>query len=67
MAELTKEKYEYQAANCEGLCAIDHARIDKNDPTRMPCVTCPFCKEIVTAILTKETIACPACKVSVKL
>lgn len=65
MNDLTKEKYEHQAAECEGLCVIDHDRIDKVDPTKMPCVTCPFCKEIVTAELTATTIHCPACKITV--
>lgn len=66
MSDLTKSIYEHQAANCDGLCEIDHNRIDKTDPTKMPCVTCPFCKEIVTAELTPSTIHCPACKVTVK-
>lgn len=66
MKILTKQEYEHQAESCEGLCEIDHARIDKADPTKMPCVTCPFCKEIVTAELTPKTIHCPACKVTVK-
>jgi hypothetical protein len=65
MSHLTKEHYEHQAANCEGLCVIDHDRIDKEDLTKMPCVTCPFCKEIVTAELTPNSIHCPACKITV--
>lgn len=42
-------------------------------PTKEPatnvqkCVTCPFCKQVVTAILTKETITCPACKVCARV
>ncbi len=66
MNRLTKELYEHQAAECEGLCKIDHDRIDTYDETKMPCVTCPFCKEIVTAELTPTTIHCPACKITVK-
>jgi len=63
---LTKEKYEHQHAECEGLCEIDPSRIDLADETKMPCVTCPFCKEIVTAELTPTTIHCPACKITVQ-
>jgi len=66
MSDLTKEKYEHQHAECEGLCEIDHNRISKTDPNLMPCVTCPFCKEIVTAELTPTTIHCPSCLVTVK-
>lgn len=65
MSQLTKELYEAQAAACDSLCDIDHDRIGNTDPTRMPCVTCPFCKQLVDAILTPETIACPSCKVEV--
>lgn len=63
---LTKERYEHQKADCDGLCDIDHDRIAVDDPTRMPCVTCPFCKELVDAILTATTISCPMCLVTVK-
>jgi hypothetical protein len=63
--QLTVEEYEHQAANCNGLCVIDHDRISNTDPNLMPCVTCPFCKELVDAILTKTTISCPACEVTV--
>lgn len=62
---LTPAQYEHQKAHCDGLCEIDHDRIAVDDPTRMPCVTCPFCKELVDAILTPDTISCPACKVTV--
>ncbi|CAN5439149.1 hypothetical protein BH10PAT3_BH10PAT3_6080 [soil metagenome] len=62
---LTKELYEQQAAECDDLCLIDPGRIDRDDQTLMPCVTCPFCKQIVTALLTPATISCPACKVTV--
>ncbi len=66
MPKLTKQQYEHQKGNCDGLCDIDHSRIAVDDPTKMPCVTCPFCKEIVTAELTETTIHCPACKITVK-
>lgn len=62
---LTTEQYEQQHAECEGLCELDHSRINVDDPTKMPCVTCPFCKEIVTAELTPSTIHCPACLITV--
>lgn len=65
MTQLTKEQYEHQKADCDGLCDIDHARIANDDPTRMPCVTCPFCKQLVDAVLTPTTISCPACAVTV--
>ncbi|HTE22476.1 MAG TPA: hypothetical protein VK674_05555 [Candidatus Limnocylindria bacterium] len=66
MGNLTKEHYEHQAAECDGLCEIDHDRIAIDNPNLMPCVTCPFCKQLVDAILTPTTISCPACKVTVK-
>ncbi len=66
MDQLTKEQYEHQAAHCDGLCSIDHDRIANDNPNLMPCVTCPFCKELVDAILTSTTISCPACKIVVK-
>ena len=62
---LTKERYEHQKANCVGLCEIDHDRIAVDNPNLMPCVTCPFCKELVDAILTPTTISCPKCKTTV--
>jgi DNA-directed RNA polymerase subunit RPC12/RpoP len=31
----------------------------------MKCVTCPFCKKTVDAIVKKSTIACPECRVEV--
>ena len=65
MSQLTQEIYEHQHADCDGLCDIDVKRINA-DKTLMPCVTCPFCKEIVTAELTKTTIHCPACHITVK-
>jgi hypothetical protein len=65
MSGLTKEQYEHQKADCDGLCEIDHDRIAVDDPARMPCVTCPFCKEIVDAILTHTTITCPKCETTV--
>lgn len=66
MTRLTKEQYEAHKALCDGLCDIDHDRQPPADnPNIMPCVTCPFCKELVDAILTPQTIACPSCKVTV--
>lgn len=62
---LTKRTYEHQKALCEGMCDIDHDRIAADNPNLMPCVTCPFCKQLVDAILTPTTIACPACKIEV--
>lgn len=29
------------------------------------CVKCPFCQEIVNAHMTKTTISCPACRITV--
>jgi hypothetical protein len=66
MSNLTEELYEHLATDCDGLCKIDHSRISKQDPTKMPCVKCPFCTEIVTAELTPTTISCPSCLVTVK-
>lgn len=66
MSTLTKDQYEQQAAECNGLCSIDHNRIADDNPNLMPCVTCPFCKQIVDALLTPDTISCPECKVVVK-
>ena len=37
-----------------------------NDITSIQCVTCPFCKQTVTAIITPEQIECPECKAVVK-
>ena len=34
--------------------------------TSLQCVTCPFCKQTVTAIITPEQIECPECKAVVK-
>ena len=64
MSGLTKEQYEKQAAQCEGLCEVPvtHAQ---EVASELPCVTCPFCREIVTARLTPITISCPACKITV--
>lgn len=65
MDDLTEEQYEHQKAECDGLCDINHNQIAANDSTLMPCVACPFCKQIVDAVLTPETIGCPECKVTV--
>ena len=41
---------------------------DKSREYYLPCVTCPFCKEIVEAKVTEnkdlKKIFCPACKVT---
>ncbi len=66
MSAMTKKQYHEQAAQCDGLCVVDHTRIAQDDPTKMPCVTCPFCQEIVTAELTSTTIHCPSCHITVK-
>lgn len=36
------------------------------ESTVMNCVTCPFCKKIVDAIVTARTIKCPECKAEAK-
>lgn len=66
MSSITVEEYHRRKHLCEGKCEIDIERIDEKDISKMPCVTCPFCKKIVTAELTPKTIHCPACKVTVK-
>lgn len=35
-------------------------------PGLLKCVTCPFCKQTVTAIITPEEIKCPECLAVVK-
>jgi len=65
MSGLTREQYEAQQAACDSLCTID----DTYDPDKtglMRCVTCPFCKAAVDAILTPVSISCPACKVTIQ-
>ncbi|HTE57586.1 MAG TPA: hypothetical protein VK694_02495 [Verrucomicrobiae bacterium] len=61
---LTKEHYEQQVADCDGLCIITDDMLAAR-PDLMRCVTCPFCKEVVNAILTPTTISCPKCEVTV--
>ena len=63
--KLTAEQYEQQVADCDGLCVISEELLQATD--RMKCVRCPFCEEIVDAILTETHISCPACRVRVKL
>jgi hypothetical protein len=62
-------------------CAVYYASHAKHDKellkwwnwkekiSYMPCVKCPFCKEVVEAKIVEmagtKTISCPACKVSV--
>jgi hypothetical protein len=62
---MTVDNYHSQKANCDNLCDIDHDKISSTNPNLMPCVTCPFCKQLVDAILTPESISCPKCKVTV--
>jgi hypothetical protein len=64
--QLTKEKYEHQKSKCDGLCDIDEHKIAVDNPNLLMCVQCPFCSVIVNARLTKTTISCPACKITVK-
>ena len=64
MDTMTTEIYEQQQAACNDLCIVPATKLQEQTG-ELPCVRCPFCKEIVTAILTKTSIACPACKVSV--
>ena len=53
---------EMQAGPFMNLPSVLHASEGGED--RMRCVTCPFCKEKVDAILTATTIRCPACNES---
>lgn len=64
--QLSKEKYEHQKSHCGGLCDIDEHKIAAHDPNLLMCVQCPFCSAIVNARLTKTTISCPECKITVK-
>lgn len=61
--KISVEQYKRQQAECDGLCDVTEVVVDESNLMR--CVTCPFCKEIVSAILTEKTIACPECKVVV--
>lgn len=61
---LTQEQYEQIAADCDGLCAITDEMVAET-PDLMRCVTCPFCKQTVDAILTPSTISCPKCEITV--
>jgi hypothetical protein len=62
---MTKEQYEQHVADCDGLCVITDHMLEEQ-PDLMRCVTCPFCKQTVDAILTPTSISCPKCKVTVK-
>ena len=59
----TEEYYKMQS-DCDDKCYVTEVLVEERE--QMKCVTCPFCKKVVNAILTKSTIACPACKVEVK-
>lgn len=65
MDSITKEQYEQQVLECEDLCVITDHMLEQ-DPDLMRCVTCPFCKETVDAILTPTSISCPKCKTVVQ-
>jgi hypothetical protein len=64
MQTLTKAQYEQKIAECDGLCVVTDDMLTRT-PDLMLCVTCPFCKEVVNAILTGTSISCPKCKVTV--
>ncbi len=64
MAQLSKEQYKQQQADCDGLCDITDEMLAQ-EPDLMRCVTCPFCKQTVDAILTPTTISCPKCYIVV--
>jgi hypothetical protein len=64
MPNLTKKTYEQQAKDCDGLCEVPVTK-QQVETGELPCVRCPFCKQIVTAVLTPTTISCPACKIEV--
>lgn len=57
------EEYYAQQQSCDNLCDITDSLVEERG--FMHCVTCPFCKEVVSAILTETTIACPSCLVEV--
>ena len=59
-SQMTVDEYHKQQADCDGLCQITGDMVN-DTPDLMRCVTCPFCKEIVDAILTKDAISCPRC------
>jgi hypothetical protein len=65
MTDLTVEHYQQHQANCDGLCTITDDMM-REEPDLMRCVTCPFCKETVDAILTPTSISCPKCKTVVQ-
>lgn len=60
----TIDEYHRQQAQCEGLCDITDVVVQEAELMR--CVRCPFCEKTVNAILTENTISCPACNVTVK-
>lgn len=64
MSGLTKEQYEQMAADCSGKCVISDDMLYEK-PDLMKCVTCPFCRETVDAVLTPTTIRCPKCETTV--
>lgn len=63
MQKITIDEYHKQQAACDNLCDITEEVAVQKDYLR--CVTCPFCKATVDAVLTKSSISCPACLVTV--
>ena len=61
---MTKEEYIEKQKACDTLCDVTDELVEERN--FMKCVTCPFCKEIVDAIVTKSTIACPKCEIIVE-
>jgi hypothetical protein len=58
--------YYQQQQACHSACNVTDELLATLDNQQMRCVTCPFCKDIVDAILTKDTITCPTCKIEVR-
>lgn len=65
MKGLSITEYQQQVADCDGLCVITDDMLAA-EPDLMRCVTCPFCRQIVDAVLAPGTISCPECKLTVE-
>ncbi len=61
---MTTDEYKTSQQACENLCDVTDELVAERD--FMKCVTCPFCKSTVDAVVTEKTIACPKCKVEVQ-
>lgn len=61
---MTEQEYYQKQNECEDKCYVDASVVDAS-ATELPCVKCPFCMKIVTAILTPTQISCPECRVAV--